>query len=101
MAGGGFDRTIQRLGLFPKGHIKEYIAGSPFRYEENCLLYLPGEFPKVRMGSEPEIRYLAEQICQLVNATHGHTLVLFTSYSLMSAVYNLVKEQLSVPLLKV
>lgn len=101
MAGDSFGRTIQRLGLFPKGQIKEYVAGSPFRYEENCLLYLPGEFPKVRMGSEQEIRYLAEQICQLVNATHGHTLVLFTSYSLMSAVYNLVKEQLTVPLLEV
>lgn len=101
MAGGNFDRTIQCLGLFPKGQIKEYVAVSPFRYEENCLLYLPGEFPKVRMGSEQEIQYLSEQICQLVNVTHGHTLVLFTSYSLMSAVYNLVKEHLTVPLLEV
>ena len=101
MAGGSFDRTIQQLGLFQKGQIKEYVAGSPFRYEENSLLYLPKEFPKAQMGSEQEIRYLAEQICQLVNATHGHTLVLFTSYSLMSAVYNLVKEQLTVPLLEV
>ena len=101
MAGGSFDRTIQRLGLFQKGQIKEYVANSPFRYEENCLLYLPGEFPKVRMGSKQEIQYLTEQICQLVKATYGHTLVLFTSYSLMSAVYNLVKEQLTVPLLEV
>lgn len=34
-------------------------------------------------------------------ATHGHTLVLFTSYSLMGAVYNQVKDRLAFPLLEV
>ena len=38
------------------------------------------------MGSEQEVKYLAEQICGLVETTYGHTLVLFTSYSLMGAV---------------
>ena len=53
------------------------------------------------MGSEQEVKYLAEQICRLAETTCGHTLVLFTSYSLMGAVYNQVKEQLSFPLMEV
>lgn len=53
------------------------------------------------MGSEQEAKCLAEQICRLVEATHGHTLVLFTSYSLMGAVYNQVKDRLSFPLMEV
>ena len=49
-------------------------------------LYLPESQPKLSMGSEQEVKYLAEQICGLVETTYGHTLVLFTSYSLMGAV---------------
>ena len=37
----------------------------------------------------------------LVDATHGHTLVLFTSYSLMGAVYNQVKGRMAFPLMEV
>ena len=36
-----------------------------------------------------------------METTHGHTLVLFTSYSLMGAVYNQLKKQLSFPLMVV
>ncbi len=53
------------------------------------------------MGSEMEAKCLAEQICRLVDATHGHTLVLFTSYSLMGAVYNQVKGRMAFPLMEV
>ena len=69
-----------------------FIAVSPFDYQENCLLYIPDDMPKAQMGSEKEAKCLAEQICRLVEATHGHTLVLFTSYSLMGAVYNQLKS---------
>ena len=51
--------------------------------------------------AKKEAKCLAEQICRLVEATHGHTLVLFTSYSLMGAVYNQVKDRLSFPLMEV
>ena len=49
------------------------------------------------MGTEMEAKCLAEQICRLVDATHGHTLVLFTSYSLMGAAYNQVKGRMALP----
>lgn len=101
MAGGSFERTKKVMGLSVNQRLEDFIAVSPFNYEENCLLYIPGDLPKAQMGSEMEAKCLAEQICRLVEATHGHTLVLFTSYSLMGAVYNQVKDRLSFPLMEV
>lgn len=87
MAGGSFDRTRQLMGLSANNRLDDFIAVSPFDYQENCLLYIPDDMPKAQMGSEKEAKCLSEQICRLVETTHGHTLVLFTSYSLMGAVY--------------
>ena len=101
MAGGSFDRTRQLMGLSANKRLDDFIAVSPFNYRENCLLYIPDGLPRAQMGSEKEAKCLAEQICRLVEATHGHTLVLFTSYSLMGAVYNQVKDRLSFPLMEV
>ena len=89
------------MGLSLNQRLEDFIAVSPFNYEENCLLYIPNDLPKTQMGSEQEAKCLAEQICRLVEATHGHTLVLFTSYSLMGAVYKQVKDRLSFPLMEV
>lgn len=101
MAGGSFDRARQLMGLSADPRLDDFIAVSPFHYEENCLLYLPDDLSRFRIGSEQEAICLAEQIRELVSVTHGHTLVLFTSYSLMGAVYNQIKESLSFPLLEV
>ena len=101
MAGGSFDRTRQLMGLSANKRLDDFIAVSPFNYRENCLLYIPDGLPRAQMGSQKEAKCLAEQICRLVEATHGHTLVLFTSYSLMGAVYNQVKDRLSFPLMEV
>ena len=76
------------------------VTPSPFPYEKNCLLYLPSA-PPVSMGGWREVNYLSEQILSLVEATHGHTLVLFTSYKLMGAVYRQVKDRLGFPLFEV
>lgn len=101
MAGGSFERTQKVMGLSASQRMQDFIAISPFNYKENCILYIPDDLPRAQMGSEKEAKCLAEQICRLVEATHGHTLVLFTSYSLMGAVYNQVKGRLSFPLMEV
>ena len=94
--------TEQALNLLSSSQrLEDFIAESPFNYRENCILYIPGDLPKTPMGSEMEAKCLAEQICRLVDATHGHTLVLFTSYSLMGAVYNQVKGRMAFPLMEV
>ena len=100
VAGGDFQRSQTLLGLAGDKRVKISVTPSPFPYEENCLLYLPSA-PHVSMGGWQEVNYLSEQIPALVEATHGHTLVLFTSYKLMGAVYRQVKDALGFPLFEV
>ena len=95
-AGNGFLRTRQMLGLEEtnrkrKTGVQEYVAESPFEYKRNCLLYLPQNGKQFRHGSREEAVWIAKQIKQLTCSSHGHTLVLFTSYSLMGSVYQLLR----------
>ena len=41
MAGGSFERTKKVMGLSLNQRLEDFIAVSPFNYEENCLLYHP------------------------------------------------------------
>ena len=94
-AGGSFAHTRQAMGLTGCERGMTFTAASPFDYEQNCLLY----FPKAERAGE-ETLWLAEQISLLVQATHGHTLVLFTSYHLMDAVHRRLSNQLPFPCLQ-
>lgn len=99
-AGQSFERIRQELGL-ASASVGEFTAESPFNYEENCLLYIPQAEQKAAADTEEETVYLTNQILHLTAATHGHTLALFTSYSLMGSVYRQVKDRLSFPLVAV
>ena len=98
-AGNSFQPVMEKTGLDILQKAKTFSAPSPFDYRRNCLLCFPER--SGNGGSKRESERVTEQILQLVQATCGHTLVLFTSYSLMGAVYNLVKEQLPIPLMEV
>ena len=113
-AGGSFRRIRQVSGLAMCSRVREYTAASPFQYEKNTLLYLPGvenhrksvekrcRTGKCKISKEQErIRKTAGQIRKLLQATNGHTLVLFTSYTMMGSVYRELKEKVSVPILRV
>lgn len=101
MAGGSFARFKQMSGLTENQRVEDFIAPSPFDYRANCLLYLPADFRHVPMGSAVEVQRLAGRIRELIGRTYGHTLVLFTSYSLMGSVYQELKNTLPFPLLEV
>ncbi|MCI8561399.1 MAG: ATP-dependent DNA helicase [Dorea sp.] len=101
-----FMRNRQMIGLSEAAigkrvKVQEYTADSPFEYQRNCLIYLPKGGRKVRRGSEMEIVGIADQIKRLVAATQGHTLVLFTSYSLMGNVCKILRNCLSFPMIEV
>ena len=105
-AGNGFMRTRQMLGLNEKNRkkqsgVQEYVAESPFEYRRNCLLYLPQDGKQIRHGSREEAVWIAKRIKQLAGSTHGHTLVLFTSYSLMGSVYQILRSDLPFPMVEV
>ena len=88
-AGGSFQHYKDAAGLAEDRRVTESISPSPFDYRRNCLLYLPQFPPK----QKDYIYYdkLTEAITLLLKAACGHALVLFTSYSSMSA----VKERLA------
>lgn len=100
-AGNGFLRTRQENGLENNKRVLEYVAESPFAYEKNCLLYLPNTLRRTKHGSREEATMLAKHIQQLIVSTYGHTLVLFTSYSLMSSVYQILRDSLPFPMVEV
>ena len=105
-AGNSFVRTRQMIGLDEavngkRVKIQEYTAESPFNYRKNCLVYLSESGKKIKHGSEKDIVRIADQIKRLVSAVHGHTLVLFTSYSLMGNVCKLIRGSLPFPVIEV
>lgn len=81
--------------------VQEYVTDSPFEYKQNCLLYLQQDVGRVRHGSQEEVIRIAKQIKRLVSSTHGHTLVLFSSYSMMGSVYKILHSSLSFPMVEV
>ena len=100
-AGNGFSRTRQENGLGKEVRVTEYVAESPFAYEKNCLLYLPQTLQRTKHGSREEAVMLAQHIQRLICSTYGHTLVLFTSYSLMGSVYQILRDSLPFPMVEV
>lgn len=100
-AGNGFERTRQTVGLCGPRPVKECVAESPFAYDENCLLYLPDTVKECRKGSRKEAEMVAGQIKSLARSTCGHTLVLFTSYSLMGSVCRILRKDMPFPMVEV
>lgn len=100
-AGNDFRPFMEKTGLDALSRVRTCSAPSPFDYQKNCLLYFSERSEREACGGDSESGWIAKEILRLAEATCGHTLVLFTSYSLMGAVYNLVKEKLHVPLMEV
>ena len=89
---GDFSHTEQLLGLEAYRPLRHFRADSPFNYKKKCLLYFP-PCVKTRMDN----RKMAEEIVRLVDACHGHALVLFTSYRQMAEVRALTDGQWQYP----
>ncbi len=82
--GEDFSRFKAEVGLLGNHRVTESVSLSPFDYEKNCLLYLPNSPPKQK--SRAYFDQISQEIAALLYTTHGHGLILFTSYAAMSAV---------------
>ena len=89
--GSDFRRFREETGLSKYFRVRESVSLSPFDYQKNCLLYLPGR--PLRIRKKDYYDRLATEIKILLNASCGHALVLFTSYAAMSAIKELLKEK--------
>jgi ATP-dependent DNA helicase DinG len=98
-----FDFMKQRLGISKSfsndiysDQTKEIILESDFDYKHNALLYLPAGMVDASGASKNKDTFtiqLAQNICRLASVTHGRMLCLFTSYSEMNKVYDIVKDK--------
>lgn len=91
--GQDFGRFRAATGLSANRRVVESVSPSPFDYRKNCLLYLSPA--PLKFGENNVVYYydeLAVQISDLAKASHGHALVLFTSYIAMSAVKDRLRE---------
>jgi DNA polymerase-3 subunit epsilon/ATP-dependent DNA helicase DinG len=88
-AQGSFAYIQERLGL---EDAETLALGSPFDYKWAALVIAPQDMP------EPEwpgyLESLSQAITELVRASQGRALVLFTSHSSLQATHRLVSEML-------
>ncbi|MEW6585738.1 MAG: helicase C-terminal domain-containing protein, partial [Nitrospirota bacterium] len=77
-AGGDFGFLRQRLGI---EDFKEMVVGSPFNYRKQSLLYLDKELPLPDKDNADAFYTRSLKVIEdLINASRGRALVLFTSY---------------------
>jgi ATP-dependent DNA helicase DinG len=91
---GGFTYVKDRLGIEPS---EELLLASPFRYEEQAVLYVPPHMPDPTDGAF--VDRAADEIVRLLELSSGRAFVLFTSYANMNAVAERVAGRVEFPLL--
>lgn len=95
--GDSFEFMAERIGasLVDSDRIRTVNVGTPFNYEEQCLLAIPTFLPDPGGKRTTEFdESLASFLIDLLGATQGRALVLFTAYSLLGHVYDAVKPRL-------
>lgn len=81
---GDFAYLKRNLGLDRiEDRVLEISTKSPFKHCDQALLYLTPNLAKSENDEEKFFDKLLKELETLVVATHGHTLILFTSYKLM------------------
>jgi ATP-dependent DNA helicase DinG len=93
---GRFDYVKSRLGI-EELVTDELLLASPFRFEEQAILYVPRRMPDPR--AEGFVDRAAEEIARLVGISRGRAFVLFTSYANMNAVAERLAGGVPYPLL--
>lgn len=77
-AGGDFSFIKERLGITD---FKEMVAGSPFNYKRQSLLYINKELPPPDKENNEAFCHGSLKVIEgLINASRGRALALFTSY---------------------
>jgi predicted DnaQ family exonuclease/DinG family helicase len=88
-AEGRFDFLRERVGL---EDAEELLLGSPFDYPNSTLITLPTDLPD---PNQPDfVASMSELLVEALRASQGRALILFTSYSSLNAVYDLIKRPL-------
>jgi ATP-dependent DNA helicase DinG len=96
--GGDFSYFLKRLGL--DRDTESLSLASPFDYENRTMLYIPAHTPK-NPFPQPDQKEFSIKIQHIINqillASSGRALVLFTSFSSMRKTYPFLVENLPYP----
>jgi DNA polymerase-3 subunit epsilon/ATP-dependent DNA helicase DinG len=84
-----FDYIKGRLGFEDS---RELLLGSPFDYKRSTLILAPSDMPEP--DQQGYLAALQQAIIELVTASQGRALVLFTSHGGLRAAYQGIKRQL-------
>ena len=87
---GNFDYFRQRVGLLEE--TDQLLVGSPFDYQKAALLLIPEDMPLP--NADGYVDSLARVVADLGKNLGGKTMALFTSYSALRSVANLVRASL-------
>ena len=90
----GFFKQENGLEKLPRRMISEWSVEAPFDYAAHARLYIPTDMPRPNDNGKKYLQAVADRVVELVNATHGHTAVLFTSYQVLYEVHKLTAERL-------
>ena len=93
--GGDFTHFKKNNGIaLAEGHrVFETSKASPFDYQSHALLYLPQDIPSPANGDSRYFEAVVSRITELIDASHGHTMILFTSYRMMEQVYDALSRR--------
>ncbi|MBI5184327.1 MAG: DEAD/DEAH box helicase [Nitrospinae bacterium] len=86
---GNFQFISGRLGLKEP---KQAMFPSPFRFEEQALLYTVKNFPDPSAEPEKFLDSSIQRIKELLYAGSGRAFILFTSHSMLNKVYDALSE---------
>ena len=91
---GGFDHIVSRLGLdrLDAERLRTARFGSPFDFENNCLVCYPAYIASPADEYEQHCHQVAEVCADLALKHKRNTLVLFTSYNAMQYVEKDLKQ---------
>jgi ATP-dependent DNA helicase DinG len=77
------------------GRVNRISKESPFDYSNNCLIHIPENMPYPSTIDDKYLVKVTNKIEELVKASNGHAMVLFTSYKPLKIVYDNLKDRLS------
>ena len=88
--GNDFSYIKTRLGIGDWSD--EYSVGSPFDYKAAAMVYVPSDMPEP--GQQGYQKTVETTLIELLKATQGRTLVLFTSHSQLQTTYRAITRPL-------
>jgi len=92
-----FKRRIGMEAILPV-RITDEVFRSSFSYQEHARLYISEKVPSKNIRSEVYLKQLTEEIGELINASKGRAVILFTSYRLLAETAKRLKGKISYPL---